>query len=382
MKVLRRYTPFIYILICYGCKDPFTPEVSAHYRNLLVVEGFIHIGGETTIRISRTGDLQDWQSIKPENNATVFIEGDGGTSLSATTNGEGRCILPTQSLGMKEKYRLRIVTNGKTYQTDYLEGKETPEIDSVNFRIEDKGFQIYVNTHDERNSTRYYSWDYQETWEIRSAFTSAYEYKSGEVVSRDPAVNIEYCWVDGLSSRILLGSTERLSEDRVTLAPLLHVKGNSVKVAHLYSILVKQYGLTREAYQYLENMKKNTEQIGSIFDSQPSELKGNLYNPSDPQEQVLGWVSAGTVSQKRLFISYRDKPEAGRDWVYGQLCEPFTASKDSLLYYLGSKNLIISENRFPQPDGSIWINYTMAKDDCIDCRLRGSNVKPTYWPNN
>ncbi|ADY53101.1 hypothetical protein Pedsa_2557 [Pseudopedobacter saltans DSM 12145] len=382
MKPLQIYIALFSMLMCSGCKDPFTPEVSAHYRNLLVVEGFIHIGGETTIRISRTGDLQDWQNIKPEKNATVFVEGGGGTSLSGTTGEDGRCVLATQQLDMDEKYRLRIVSNGKTYQTDYLEGKETPEIDSLNFRIEDKGFQIYVNTHDQRNSTRYYNWDYQETWEIRSAFTSAYEYKNGEVVRRDPAVNIEYCWADALSTRILLGSTERLSEDRVTLAPVVHVKGNSVKVAHLYSILVRQYGLTREAYQYLENMKKNTEQIGSIFDSQPSELKGNLYNPSDSQEQVLGWVSAGTISQKRLFISYRDKPEAGSDWVYGQLCEPFTASKDSLLYYLGGRNAIISENRFPQPNGEIFINYTMAKDDCIDCRLRGSNVKPTYWPNN
>src|SRR5690606_5504835 len=170
-----------------------------------VVEGFIHIGGETTIRLSRTGDLQDWQSIKPEKNATIFVEGNGGTSLNGTTGEDGRCILPTQSLSMAEKYRLRIVANGKTYQTDYLEGKETPEIDSVNFRIEDKGFQIYVNTHDERNSTRYYNWNYHETWEIRSAFNSSYEYRNGEVVRRDPSVSIEYCWVDALSTRILLG---------------------------------------------------------------------------------------------------------------------------------------------------------------------------------
>src|SRR5690606_18478545 len=98
-------------------------------------------------------------------------------------------------------------------------------------------------------------------WEIRSAFISYFEYKNGQVIDRDPNINITYCWKDEHSSKVLLSSTERFSEDRITNMPVNYIKGNSEKIAHFYSILVKQYGLTREAYQYLENMKKNTEQI-------------------------------------------------------------------------------------------------------------------------
>ena len=373
---------FMVSFIFCACKDPFTPEVEAQYKNLLVVEGFINIGGETMIKLSRTGDLQDWQTFIPEKNAAISIEGDKGTLLSGSSGDDGRCTLPTHTLTLNEKYRFKISTvNGKIYQTDYLENKQSPEIDSLSFKIENKGFQIYVSTHDDLNSTRYYNWDYEETWEIHSAFPSAYEFKNGKVIKRDPDVNIAYCWVGNQSSNILLGNSERLSEDRLTLAPITHVKGNSVKIAHMYSILLRQYGLTGDAYHYLEKMKKNTEQIGSIFDSQPSELRGNITCTSNANEQVIGWISAGSVSSKRLFISYQDKPKAGYDWVYAQSCEPLLSPQDSLLYYLAAKNLIIYENRFPQPDGSVKINYNMAPEECIDCRLRGSNIKPDYWPN-
>ncbi|RKD13314.1 hypothetical protein BCY91_10935 [Pelobium manganitolerans] len=368
---------FLFALLFCACKDAFTPQVDAKYKNLLVVEGFISIGTSTTIKLSRTGDLQDWQVTVPEKNAEVTITGNKGTLLNGFSGEDGQCVLNTENLSLEENYMLSIkLADGKTYQTAYLDGKASPKIDSLNFAVESKGFQVYIHTHDNSGNTRYYKWDYQETWEIRSPFPSSVEYKNGKVVTRDPNINIQYCWSTSKSSHILLETTERLTEDKVTFFPLIHIIGNSVKVAYMYSILVNQYGLTPEAYQYLVNMRKNTEQIGSIFDSQPSELQGNIVCTSNPGEQVIGWVSAGTVSQKRLFISYKDKPAASYDWVYRQSCEAFISSQDSLLYYLGGNKLIIDEQL---RDGKV--KYSMSSRECIDCRLRGSNIKPDYWPN-
>lgn len=375
MKTLQ--TPILLFCLCFCCcKDAFNPQVDAKYKNLLVVEGFINIGATTTIKLSRAADLKDWQITVPEKKAEVEIEGNKGTRLRGLTGEDGQCVLNTENLSLDESYMLKIkLSDGKLYQTDYLESKASPEIDSLNFEVENKGFQIYVHTQDPLNKTRYYKWDYQETWEVNSTFISSVEYKDGKVVKRDPNVNIQYCWNTAKSSNILLQTTERLSEDRVTRFPLVHVKGNSAKVAHLYSVLVSQYGLTQNAYQYMVNMKKNTEQIGSIFDSQPSELRGNIYCISTPSEQVIGWISAGTVSQKRIFISYKDKPASGYDWVYLQRCETVISSQDSLLYYLGGNNLLIDE----QINGPN-IKYLLGSKECIDCRLRGSNIRPDYWP--
>lgn len=362
---------FLFLILGVSCKEPFVPEVDAYTKNLLVVEGYLNIGGITNFRLSRTADLQDWQSRIPEANARVEVQGDQGTILEQSSSASGECLITTTGLDINKRYRIKITTaNGKIYQTDFLASKATPEIDSVVYKIENNGFSLYVNTHDKSNQTRFYSWDYHETWEIRSPVSSNLEYKNGKVVERDRSVNISRCWQNATSSSILINSTERLSEDRVLLAPLNFIPGNSIKLSQLYSILVRQYGLSQQAYQYLENMKKNTEKIGTIFDPQPSELKGNLTCITDPHEQVIGWIGAGKVTEKRIFIN---SAERLREWAFHyEGCDVEDVRTDSLMFYIGSDYLIYDSSRK---------GYIVAKAKCIDCRLLGSNVKPSFWPN-
>lgn len=370
-------------LIVSSCKDPFSPEVSPNYKDLLVVEGFVNIGGITQIKVSRSIDLKDSRSIDPVKDASITIAGEDGSLVTGKSTESGECLLMTEALVLGKKYKVTIsLTSGKVYETEYLASKATPAIDSINYAVSDKGFQIFANTHDPENNTRFYTWDFQETWEVGVPFVSTYEFKNSQVVRRDPSINIQRCWANSKSSSILLGSTARLSEDKLTMAPIVYVPGNSVKVAKLYSILVRQYGLTKEAYEYLERMKKNTEQIGGIFDVQPSELKGNLACISDPAEQVLGWISAGTVVEKRIFISYRDKPSSGFNWVYQQNCTGFVIKQDSLVHYIRANKFIVNEMYAElYPGGPLEYKYSMSTEECIDCRLQGSNSKPSFWPN-
>ena len=381
MKALKIIFLFC-CLIASSCKDPFSPEVSDNYKDLLVVEGFVNIGGNTRIKVSRSIDLQDSRATDPEKNATITVQGEDGSLVTGKSAENGECVLATQSLVLGKKYKVIItLTNGKVYETGYLEGKATPEIDNISYAITDKGFQIYANTHDPENDTRFYNWDYDETWEVTVPFISTYEFKNGQVVPRDLSINIQRCWTNSRSSSILLASSARLSEDKITLAPIIYIPGNSIKVARLYSILVRQRGLTKDAYEYLELMKKNTEQIGGIFDVQPSELMGNLVCTSNSADKVIGWISAGTIVEKRIFISHGDKPATGIDWVYREQCDAFVTSKDSLGYYLQSHKFIVNEQTFTDNSGVTSSRYTMSNEECIDCRLQGSNVKPSFWPN-
>ncbi|HEX8377054.1 MAG TPA: DUF4249 family protein [Pedobacter sp.] len=68
---------------------------------------------------------------------------------------------------------------------------------------------------------------------------------------------------------------------------------------------VKQYGITKEGFNFLAKMKENTEQVGGIFDPQPTELKGNIFCMTNPCEKVIGFMHAGRISEKRIFIKLR-----------------------------------------------------------------------------
>lgn len=370
----RSVVSLLLLLSIFACRDPFAPEVHAQFKNLLVVEGYLNIGGSSSFVLSRTGDLKDWRARIPEANAEIQIEDDVGTLVKGTSDNVGGCVLPTTSLNIGKSYRINIRTaDGKVYQTPFLEGKETPLIDSISRKVENDGFKLYVNTHDSSNQTRFYSWDWQETWEIATPIVSLLEYKNGKIVERDQSINISRCWQGTSSSEILLSSTERYSEDKVSEAPIEFVKGNSLKLDQLYSIQVRQYALTREAYHYLENLKRNTEKIGSIFDAQPSELRGNLSCESYSEEQVIGWISAGTVTEKRIFIYRREKLPG---WSYRrEICAIKDVPSDSLAIY-SMMGYLINDWNFHSPPNV----FFMAKADCIDCRLQGTNIKPAYWP--
>ena len=383
MKALKLII-FACCIVNFACKDTFRPKVDSNYKDLLVVDGFINIGGITTIKVGRSIDLSDSRAYAPEKNAAISVFGEDGLELKGTTNEVGECLLPTQNLNLTKKYKLSIVLAGtKTYETDFLTSKVAPEIDDLRFSTTATGFNILLNTHDPSNTTKYYTWDYEETWELTVPFVSTHEFRNSQVVRRDPNINIQHCWGHSNSSAILLGATARLSQDKITDAPITFVPGNSVKVAYLYSILVKQYGLSKEAYEYLENLKKNTEQIGGIFDPQPSELKGNIKCISAPTEQVIGWISAGRMVQKRLFISYKDKRAPGANWVYVQPCESIVVDKDSLVNYIRADKVIINEQTWVAPGTlePVFYRYAMSTIECIDCRVRGSNIKPSFWPN-
>lgn len=367
------------LLTVTACKEPFTPEVASHYKNILVVEGYLNIGGSTTFTISRTGDLKDFQARIPEPGARIEVQDSQGTVTQALTAENGQCSLATFNLDLKKNYRIKITTrNGNTYGTDYLESKLTPPIDSISRRVENRGFKLYVNTHDSSNNARFYSWDFLETWEIASQYLSFLEYTNGQIVPRDRNVNISRCWQNTTSSEILLGSTERQSEDKISSAPIAFVAGNSIKLGELYSILVRQYTHSRGGYQYLENMKKNTEKIGTIFDPQPSEIKGNITCISNPKEQVIGWIDAGSVTEKRVFIN---RTERLPDWAYRrEPCDLVKIPLDSVVHYTLALYLITDYAHY-DPAVEPPFAAMMTKARCIDCRLLGTNVKPSFWPN-
>ena len=109
----------------------------------------------------------------------------------------------------------------------------------------------------------------------------------------------------------MLGSTAKLSQDIVYL-PIASIPKDHGSLSVLYSIKVKQYAWTKEGYNFLDIMRKNTEIVGSVFDAQPSQLNGNIHCVTDPTEKVIGYFNISPVREKRIFINNSEVP----DWRY------------------------------------------------------------------
>jgi hypothetical protein len=366
------------MILLAGCKERFEPNLPALKQNHLVVEGFINANGPTRIKLSRTVPLNEKQSLRPELTARVWVEAEGNTSpFVVPHNGAGLYVSAALPINASKRYRLRIITaDSKEYLSSFVPVKMTPVIDSISWKQENGGVQIYANTHDPANNTRYYQWDFEETWEINSAFFASYLYDNGTIrPSRPTDPPVYYCWKYASSNAILIGSSAKLEADKIYELPLHFINRQAERLGIRYSILVRQYALEKSAYEFFEQMKKNTESLGTIFDPQPSAIKGNIQCINDAAAPVIGYISASTASEKRIFIAERQLTGAGfrisRQCVSREILNHPDSIKAAIPPYWPFDVVM---------NGPAIEKYIVAAPECVDCRLRaGFNVKPSYW---
>ena len=376
MKINLNIAVCVFLLMAAACKEEYPLPDETRNLNLLVVEGILNSGsGPTVIRLSRSFDPTRVGVIIPETRAQVTVEGENNTIFSFTGNTKGEYTNNQLNLNNNVKYRLRIRTSGgKEYLSDYVPVQISPPIDSVHWKRTDEGIQMMVSTHDPQNKTWYYRWQYDETWEINSVFISNFKWQDPSVVTRADPFAIYFCWVSDASKRVFVNSSAKLTQDVISDQHLDLIPLDAEKISVRYSILVSQYALTKEAYQFWEIMKKNTEQVGTLFDPQPSQLLSNIHSLSDPTEAVIGFVSAGTVSQKRLFIR-RNEVEP---WRYRLHCEARNIPLDSLKYFFPNEVWIPLQEWYDPRSGRL-AGYESGIRHCVDCTVRGTNVKPPFW---
>jgi hypothetical protein len=371
---------FLCTLSLFSCKDSYRPDLKSTDTNFLVVEAVLNPGaGGASVMLSRTTKI-DSAGYKPELNAIVTVEGRDNTTRSMPSVAPGWYNSPNLNLVIGNEYRLRIRTsNGKEYLSAYVKAKITPPIDSIGWKRNDEGVQLYVDAHDATNNTRYYRWDYDETWEIRSFYYSGYIYVSSNNTVRDRTIteDVSRCWKYGASTSIAVGTSERLQADIISQAPLNFIANNDEKLCVRYSVLLRQYALDKEGYKFFELMKRNTENLGSIFDAQPSEIRGNVQCVTDPQELVIGYVSASTIVQKRMFIDNIDLP----GWRLIEYCPEINVANhpDSIRAAFSSGSLSPYSAVYSPVSGFL-VAYKSSSAPCVDCLTRRAfNVRPSYW---
>lgn len=349
----------------------------------LVIEGDIVVGGETRIDISYMEIIGAFYDVTPVGSASVWIESSDGVRYTAVWQGSDKrpyYLIDSEKLLMDKSYKLcvRLVDNDKLYESDFLMPLDTPEIDTIFFQVNDdrSAVDFYVSSSGDKKASPYYKWSYDEDWEISASKTSRIYYDPGLNAIREYPVELynyyRYCWVKNPSSSILIARTDNLSENKVSQQPLTTIADTDRRISILYSMNLRQMSISREAYYYWSVLKKNTDDIGGIFAPQPSEIQGNMHCVSDPDAKVIGYISAGTVSQQRIFVYAYQVP------IFK---EPDCTPEDPAgLVFMSLRDRYNAELR---PVAS---NLSAARDwvrrPCVECTALGTKNKPAFWPND
>ena len=354
-------------VLLYGCITAFEPKGIEEVSDLLIIDGTI-TNGESVFKLSHSvGLTEELKGNEYINGASVYIETDAGDTFKAVQEIIGTYTIPTGELDANKQYRLNVEYNGRHYQSPFLAPLITPEIDSISVQKKGKGemVNICVNTHDPKNLSKYYRWSYKETWEVQANLYANAREENGRLIMHEGAENTLYCWVYNYSHTLLLGSTEKLSENIISGKRIAQIPPGSDCLSVLYRIEVDQIQLRKEAHDYFSNLQKNVEQTGSLFTPMPSEMKGNITCLTDPDLPVIGYIEVATTTKIAHYIP-----------VSANLYEPprreCPVIDDTALAI--EQNYAIYEY--------LPMRTTYAPLACVDCRLRGTKKRPEDWPNN
>ena len=360
------------------CKEVYRPPATQNNPFILVVDGIILSGSDSTvITLSRTRSLTDQTPSVKETGAKVSVVGTSGVEYPLVEQGNGSYSVNQLQLDTSQQYQLKIITaDGNEFRSDLNKVRTSPPIDSLYWNLDSSyNVNVYLNTHDPTNNTRYYRWDFVETWEYHSAYNSVLELVNDTPVYRSLQNQIFRCYQSQNSSTINVDNTSRLSSDIVNKFELTSIPNGSEKITQLYSNLVKQYAITLDAFNFWQNLKRNTEQLGTLFDLQPFTELGNIHCLSNQSVKCIGYISFSTVQEQRIFISKNQVYPWNYNPYYGA-CSLDTIKTSDLTNY------------FP-PGGPYFYSlvgtdngpYILSTTLCVDCTYHGgTTIKPPFWP--
>lgn len=376
-----------------SCTEPFSivETINQDYNNLLVVESTItNEFKHQEVKLSRSSGIDENHSLI-ENNAKVQIEDSNGVVFNFSQDSKSGIYLSNEKFEAINdvSYTLKINTqNGEDFISKEIFLTTPVEIDDVYPELDEfddfKGVTIYVDAHDDSNTAKYFRYEYEETYKINVPYPSNYEWEFTRYGVEDAGFyEVILTWVPPKttcysptfkSSGIMQFSTTNLDESNVVHFPIHFIWEDSPMLRERYSILVKQYIQSAEAYTYFKTIKELGQTESLLSQSQTGYVTGNLSAVSDPNKKVIGFFEASAVTEKRIYFNYFDLDYEFPPYFYE--CE-----KIHMLPTKELKEKIENENYQIvdwTEDGPIK-GYYIYKETCTDCTSFATQTKPDFW---
>jgi hypothetical protein len=296
MKFKAVYVHLI-ILLFSTCKDPYDLKVTESIGNLVVDGKITDSPGPYLLKLGKTSGILKTPTAVI--GAQIKLIDNAGHEENYKDLGLGNYLLPGSIVkGVKGgRYQLDIVLKEGTH---YQSTEETMPIlqatDSAFFKVEkitivsSEGIpverqvvNIYLTaTFPNAESSSYFRWDMDEVYRlIPTCFPSP--------LHNCPAP----CYVPlpVSSGKLQIVQTADFTDKHLSNVLLQSNEINSTFLSKHY-FNVNQYSMNKSTYDYWRKVQGLVERTGSIFDTPPANLPGNIHNVNAPTEIVFGYFEA------------------------------------------------------------------------------------------
>ena len=396
-KYKIKYKLIIFLLITctiYSCIEPFEAETKT-FESVLVIEA--RLTNEVKyheIELNRTYTFEENKPVA-ELNAVVKIIDDQQNEFQFIQNSQGKYVSIDKFGAVSDRsYQLSVITNdGKQYSSELISLPESNLTNNLTFNKETnqqnvEGIAMYMDSFDELENSGYYRFEFEETYKIIPPYWSEYELIPYPSV-RDSVTLVlktredRVCYNTVKFNDINIKNTNDFGENRINPFLVRFVERDNFIMAQRYSMLVKQFALSREAYTFYETLKNFSESEGIFSENQPGFIYGNIVSQENSQEKVIGFFDVSKVYSKRIFFNYYDfylgelRPFI-QECIISAPSENPPLEEDSLWTLLiTGKVIYASENDTDVQPGEG--PYYVVPPICGDCTLLGTTMVPEFW---
>ena len=361
-------------LLAASCIYPYTPELPSETTRTVVVDGEILVGGVSTIRLSYLTPLNVNGATTGVPRGRAWVEDENGQRFDQPTSElSGIIYIPTGDAVPGRNYRAVIEVDGNTYTSDWVQASPAPVIQNVSFRADETNVTVYVDVDAEASQSGYLGFSYEETWKFHSEFLPDYvidpnTWSISPLMSDWPNY---WCYRSYTSAQRVLLDYTALEGSNTQSFPVTYFARTDSRNHQRYSILVKAYSLSRDAYLYNKMTQDISDLGGDLFSPDPGTLPSNLSCQNEPERAVMGLVLAAEVASKRVYMdnSYLIVPKANTSSFVVPSFDDFPRYYNEMNY---RPILTIST------DTGSGIGWGPLR--CIDCiAAGGTQEKPDFW---
>lgn len=318
-----------------GCVDP--EDITLNQRvNVVVVDGGLTNLPEPQViwlNRSKSDPVTGRFGTAPLEGVRVEIREDSARTISLRETTPGRYQAPDGFRGqVGHSYQLRFaLPNGTRYESGAEVMPAVPPIARVSERFNAASFpsevqyhtqaanDFFVDWQDPADQHNYYRWDWK-LWEqqdwchtcVQGNYFMISPYDSKKLLEDcilSPGIYYvnDYrcrtaCWeivrnydLSVFDDQYTNGRT--LQGYKIAQIPYFQAKGCLVEI--------RQSSLTQPAYRFYKLVQEQTQNTGGLADAPPVAVVGNLVNPANHRERVIGFFAASAVSAVRYWLDRR-----------------------------------------------------------------------------
>ncbi|MFN8354358.1 MAG: DUF4249 domain-containing protein [Spirosomataceae bacterium] len=293
------------LLGLYSCIDELPLNDNSAFDVLVVEANLSDLSEQQLVRLSRSKSdaTAGFSYDEPINDAQVELVIDNTQTLHFQALAGGKYSLTDVFVAQSgHRYQLRFqLSNGREYESSVELMPPPCPIQKVYQQFNEqslppqqiKGFlaanDFYMDYDDSAAVENYYSWDWT-LWE-RQYYCYAGPYF-------DLACNRE-CW------EIIHNTTINISNDKYSNGN--KVIGRRVAQIPYYQKLpclveIRQESISKGRYNYLKLVAEQTKNTGTLVDTPPAALIGNIRNIQNTNEPVIGYFAVSSISKTLYWL--------------------------------------------------------------------------------